>query len=171
MRRGGGHAGGRGLYLQANTFRGNTTLQLQLIDIRPSLTPSRHEAADLNLLHRLVAGEGPHRAGAGPAPGVPQPVRRLLDRAGAAAPPGKAEEEMLPFLRRLSALSGGCESFLRAGLALAVFQERGLIALSVQGDQVTLSLNPIQGKVDLFACPYLSRLREDAAGKSGGVVS
>ena len=40
---------------------------------------------------------------------------------------------MLPFLRRLSALSGGCESFLRAGLALAVFQERGLIALSVQG--------------------------------------
>lgn len=28
-------------YLQANTFRGNTTLQLQLIDIRPSLTPSR----------------------------------------------------------------------------------------------------------------------------------
>ena len=42
---------------------------------------------------------------------------------------------MLPFLRRLSALSGGCESFLRAGLALAVFQERGLIALSVQGDQ------------------------------------
>ena len=45
-------------YLQANTFRGNTTLQLQLIDIRPSLTPSRHEAADLDLLHRLVAGEG-----------------------------------------------------------------------------------------------------------------
>ena len=59
----------------------------------------------------------------------------------------------------------------RSALALAVFQERGLIALSVQGDQVTLSLNPIQGKVDLFACPYLSRLREDAAGKSGGVVS
>ena len=42
-------------YLQANTFRGNTTLQLQLIDIRPSLTPSRHEAADLDLLRRLLA--------------------------------------------------------------------------------------------------------------------
>ena len=71
---------------------------------------------------------------------------------------------------------GGCRhspAGVRAssGLALAVFQERGLIALSVQGDQVTLSLNPIQGKVDLFACPYLSRLREDAAGKSGGDVS
>ena len=43
-------------YLQANTFRGNTTLQLQLIDIRPSLVPSRHEAADLELLDRLMAG-------------------------------------------------------------------------------------------------------------------
>ncbi|MFR0769073.1 MAG: hypothetical protein ACLSHO_05280 [Dysosmobacter sp.] len=31
-------------YLQANTFRGTTTLQLQLVDLRPSLTPSRHEA-------------------------------------------------------------------------------------------------------------------------------
>ncbi|MEI3361982.1 MAG: single-stranded-DNA-specific exonuclease RecJ [Oscillospiraceae bacterium] len=44
-------------YLQANTFRGSTTLQLQLIDLRPSLTPSRHEAADLALLHRLLEGE------------------------------------------------------------------------------------------------------------------
>ena len=34
-------------YLQANTFRGTTSLQLQLIDIRPSLTPSRHEAEAL----------------------------------------------------------------------------------------------------------------------------
>ena len=28
-------------YLQANSFRGSTTLQLQLIDIRLSLTPDR----------------------------------------------------------------------------------------------------------------------------------
>ena len=158
-------------YLQANTFRGNTTLQLQLIDIRPSLTPSRHEAADLDLLHRLVAGEGltgQERARLQASRSQFAAFWTVLERQ---LRRGKAEEEMLPFLRRLSALSGGCESFLRAGLALAVFQERGLIALSVQGDQVTLSLNPIQGKVDLFACPYLSRLREDAAGKSGGVVS
>ena len=60
---------------------------------------------------------------------------------------------------------------LRAGLALAVFRERGLIALSAHGDQMTLSLNPIQGKVDLFASPYLSRLREDPAGRNGGAVS
>ena len=158
-------------YLQANTFRGNTTLQLQLIDIRPSLTPSRHEAADLDLLRRLMAGE----------PLTSQERTRLLasrSQFGAfwtvlerRLRQGKAETDTLPLLRRLSARSGGCESFLRAGLALAVFAERGLITLSAQGDQITLSLNPIQGKVDLFACPYLSRLREDSAGRNGGAVS
>ena len=158
-------------YLQANTFRGNTTLQLQLIDIRPSLTPSRHEAADLDLLRRLTAGE----------PLTSQERTRLQASRGQFAAfwtvlehrlrRGKAELDTLPLLRRLSARSGGCESFLRAGLALAVFAERGLISLSAQGDQITLSLNPIQGKVDLFACPYLSRLRDDAAGRNGGAVS
>ena len=158
-------------YLQANTFRGNTTLQLQLIDIRPSLTPSRHEAADLDLLRRLLAGEdltGQERARL-------QTSRSQFEKYWKTLEPqlrhGKAETDALPFLRRLSALSGGGESFLRAGLALAVFRERGLIALSAHGDQMTLSLNPIQGKVDLFASPYLSRLREDPAGRNGGAVS
>lgn len=44
-------------YFQINTFRGNTTLQLQLVDIRPSLTPSRHQAEDLALVARLEAGD------------------------------------------------------------------------------------------------------------------
>ena len=166
MRRGGGHAGGRGLLSPGQYLPGQ---------YHPAAAahrhPSRHEAADLDLLHRLVAGEGltgQERARLQASRSQFAAFWTVLERQ---LRRGKAEEEMLPFLRRLSALSGGCESFLRAGLALAVFQERGLIALSVQGDQVTLSLNPIQGKVDLFACPYLSRLREDAAGKSGGVVS
>ena len=33
--------------------------------------------------------------------------------------------------------------------------------MTVQEDRVTLCLNPIQGKADLNACPYLSRLRDD----------
>ena len=150
-------------YLQANTFRGNTTLQLQLIDIRPSLTPSRHEAADLELLDRLAAGT----------PLTAQETARLsasreqfgtywvlLERR---LRQGKAEEDQLPFLRQLAAQAGGSESFLRAGLALLVFHERGLLSVSRDGGRLTLCLNPIQGKVDLFASPYLSRLRGGAA--------
>jgi single-stranded-DNA-specific exonuclease len=148
-------------YLQANTFRGNTTLQLQLIDIRPSLTPSRHEAADLDLLRRLMGQETVT---------VQEATRLRASREQFAAcwvvlerylRQGKAEEYTLPYLRRLAAQCGGSESFLRTALALAVFQERGLISVTSHGDEMTLCLNPIQGKVDLFDCPYLSRLRDN----------
>ena len=71
----------------------------------------------------------------------------------------KLETDLLPYLRSLSAQAGGCDSFLRAALALLVFQERGLIALTLQDDRVSLCLNPIQGKIDLYASPYLLRLR------------
>ena len=149
-------------YLQANTFRGNTTLQLQLIDIRPSLTPSRHEAADLELLDRLLAGERVS----------PQETARLnasreqfgsywvlLERR---LRQGKLETDLLPFLRQLASTAGGSESFLRAALALQVFDERGLLSITLSGDRMTLCLNQIQGKVDLFSCPYLLRLRNSA---------
>ena len=72
---------------------------------------------------------------------------------------GKLETDLLPYLRSLAAQAGGCDSFLRAALALMVFQERGLISLSLQEDRITLCLNPVQGKVDLYASPYLRRLK------------
>ena len=154
-------------YLQANTFRGTTTLQLQLIDLRPSLTPSRHEVADLELIDRLVTGGDLSaqemsrlRASRNQFAACWTALERQLRQ-------GKADENTLPFLRRLSVLSGGCESFLRSALALAVFHERGLISLSRNGDRLQLCLVPTQGKVDLFACPYLSRLRSDAGEPRG----
>ena len=152
-------------YLQANTFRGNTTLQLQLVDLRPSLTPSRHEAESLALLHRLTEGE--HLT-------AQETARLMISRDQFAAfwrvlerhlKQGKLETELLPYLRTLAAQAGGCDSFLRAGLALTVFQERGLISLTLQDERLTLCLNPVQGKVDLNASPYLLRLRGGAETK------
>ena len=155
-----GHRVDAAFYLQANTFRGTTTLQLQLIDIRPSLVPSRHEAADLELIQRLTSGN----------PLTAQEATRLrTGREQFAAcwvalerhlRQGKLEVEQLPYLRQLATASGGSESFLRSALALQVFQERGLISLSLQGDHLTISLHPSSGKVDLFSSPYLSRLRD-----------
>ena len=49
-------------------------------------------------------------------------------------------------------------------LALAVFQERGLISLSRHEDQLQLCLNSVQSKVNLLECPYLSRLRDHSSG-------
>ena len=73
----------------------------------------------------------------------------------------------MPYLRRLAARTGGNESFLRAALALAVFRERGLIALTDRGDYMTLCLNPTRSKVDLNECPYLVRL-QNAANRNRG---
>lgn len=157
-------------YLQANTFRGNTTLQLQLIDLRPSLTPSRHEAEALDLVRRLTGG----------APISPQETARLRASRDQFAAcwrvlerhlrQGKVEEELLPYLRQLAAESGGSESFLRTALALAVFHERGLITMGLRNQHLVLCLNPTQGKVDLFACPHLVRL-QDAAHQNRGDLS
>ena len=152
-------------YLQANTFRGVTTLQLQLIDLRPSLTPSRHEAADLALVHRLLEGESVTSQEAVRL----QPSRDQFAACWRALESqlrqGKAERDTLPYLRYLASRSGGSESFLRAALALEVFQERGLISLASRGSQLKLCLIPTQGKVDLSACPYLSRLRDPCDGR------
>ena len=155
-------------YLQANTFRGITTLQLQLVDLRPSLTPSRHEAESLSLVRRLLDGR----------PLTPQETARLMASRDQFAAfwrvlsrhlkQGKLETELLPYLRSLAAQAGGCDSFLRSAMALAVFQERGLISLTCQEDRLTMCLNPIQGKVDLYASPYLLRLRNGAEIDRGG---
>lgn len=66
----------------------------------------------------------------------------------------------LPLLRLLAAESGGSDGFLRAAMALRVFRERGLVQIT-QGEDgfLTLRLSRPAGKVDLFACPYLRRLK------------
>ena len=155
-------------YLQANTFRGTTSLQLQLIDIRPSLTPSRHEAEALDLLGRLLDGG---------ALTAQEQCRLRATREQFAAcwvvlerrlRHGKTEEPWLPWLRLLAAEAGGNESFLRTALALAVFCERGLLALTRQDDMLLASLTPTQGKVDLTACPYLARLSPGGGNRNRG---
>ena len=147
-------------YLQANTFRGNTTLQLQVVDIRSSLTPSRHEAEAMELICRLRQGG---RITAQERSRM-RSTRELYGAYWVALErhlrQGKAEVETLPYLRSLAGRIGGTESFLRAALAVEVFSERGLISVQRQGDAMTLCLNQLQGKVDLFGCPYLVRLNE-----------
>ena len=135
-------------YLQANTFRGATTLQLQLIDLRPSLTPSRHEGEALDLLHRLLEGEPLTAQEAGRLNASRDQFGACWLALGRRLRSGKAAEPLLPFIRQLAAEAGGSGGF------------RALVSLSLREDILTASLNPTQGKVDLFACPYLARLRE-----------
>lgn len=154
-------------YLQVNTFRGQTTLQLQLIDIRPSLSPSRHEAEAFSLCCRCRSGD----------PLTAQEISRLRtsrEQFGAYwtvlerhLRRGKIEGATLPILRQLATEAGGNESFLRTLFSLFVFSERGLLSINREEDWMSLCLLPAaQGKVDLFSCPYLLRLQGPSANRN-----
>lgn len=147
-------------HLQANVFRGSTTLQMQLVDLRPSRCASRQEAESLALLERLKTGEtltSQERAKL-------QISRQQFGAFWKTIEPtlrqGKRDEPLLPYLRQLAAVGNGAEGFLRAAVALDVFAERRLLQVNHHGEHVTLSLVPVEGKVDLFASPYLARLQE-----------
>ena len=153
-------------HLQLNTFRGTTSVQLQLLDLRPSLCASRHEAEALELLHRCMDGS----------PLSAQETARLKtsrEQFGAfwtvlsrRLDSGRLETPALPLLRQLAEEAGGNESFLRAALALEVFSERGLLSLSHEGTSIRLKRIPRKDKADLNACPYLARLGNPAAPRN-----
>ena len=147
-------------YLQINEFRGNRAVQLQLLDLRPSRTPSAREAELLALRDALLAGEPlAPRDAARLLPSREQFVRvwRILERD---AGEGCLSGPELPLLRRIAGELPGAESFLRTALCLEVFAERGLLSLERVNGILTLRLTAEGKKVELDDGPYLRRLRE-----------
>ena len=145
-------------YLQINEFRAARSIQLQLIDLRPSLDPSGRESEALALCRELTGGGvlSPRDA-ARALPSRDQFVRawRILQHeAGADGVSGPA----LPLLRRLSAEMVGAETFLRTAMCLQVFAERGLVTIAREGETLSLRLTAEGKKVELEDSPYLSAL-------------
>ena len=153
-------------YLQVNEFRGSRTVQLQMVDLRPSLRPSGREQEALALAEQCAARQ----------PISARDARRLLptrEQFAAAwrflertVPEGGLTTGYLPLLRTLAAELGKAEPFPRAALCLAVFAERGLLTLERQGDDVTLHLHRGR-KVVLGQSPHLLWLHENI--EKGGV--
>ncbi len=143
-------------HLQINEFRGVSSVQLQLVDLRPAAEPSQRERECLELIERLTAGEPVSAAEA---------VRLLPERRQFAAlwraiERMEAEEAVsrLPALRRLAGALEGTESFLRAALGLEVFAERGLVSLERRADRMIV--RPVPGRrADLEQSAYMRRLR------------
>ncbi len=146
-------------HLQLNEFRGVSSVQLQLVDLRPAAGPSQRERECLELVERLTGGGAVTAAEA---------LRLLPERrqfAGLWRAIGRMEAECggsvprLPALRRLAGALDGTESFLRTALGLEVFAERGLVTLSVQEDMMILQ--PVPGrKADLEQSAYVRALRK-----------
>ena len=153
-------------YLQVNEFRGSRTVQLQMVDLRPSLWASGREQEALALADRCTARQlMPVRDARRLLPTRDQfaAAWRFLERT---VPEGGLTTGYLPLLRALAAELGKAEPFPRAALCLSVFAERGLLTLERQGDDVTLRLRRGQ-KVVLGQSPHLLWLHENI--EKGGV--
>ena len=145
-------------YLQVNEFRSQRSIQLQLIDLRPSLDPSGRENEALSLCRELISGGTlSPRDAARALPSRDQFVRawRVLERE---VGPDGVSEPMLPLLRHLSSEMVGAETFLRTAMCLQVFAERGLLSIEREGTTLTLRLTADGKKVELDKSPYLSAL-------------
>ena len=152
-------------YLQINEFRGNRTVQLQMVDILPC-TDGEDEC--LHLLERCLRGdrllpkEAVHLL-----PSRSQCVQlwRALEHT---VPPEGLTACYLPLLRELSARLEGADPFLRTAFCLEVFRERQLLTLRQEGDTISITLTG-QGKhVRLEESGYLQGLHEVMQPKRGG---
>ena len=154
--------------MQINEFRGSRTVQLQMVDIRPSLCASGREQEALTLAHRCAAGKAVSLREARRA----LPTReqfaaawRFLDRT---VPEDGLTTDRLPLLRLMAAELGGAEPVLRAAMCAAVFRERGLLDWQLNGDAITLHLRRGQ-HVALDQSPLMNTLQNDNE-KGGGAL-
>jgi len=155
-------------YLQINEFRSSRTVQLQMVDIRPSLSGSAREEESLQLVGRCLQGQELR----------PRDAVRLLPSRDQCVclwralqhtvPPDGLEADYLPLLRRLSGALHGAEPFLRTALCLEVFRERGLLQSLRQGDSIRLHLTGQGKKVALDRSEYLLRLHQALDAAKGG---
>ncbi len=144
-------------HLQVNEFRGLSSVQLQLVDLRPAAAPSQRERECLELVERLVSGLEITEEEA---------LRLLPERRQLAAlwrAIGRLEQEeaasRLPTLRRLAGALDGAESFLRAAFGVEIFAERGLVTLAIREDRMIVC--PVPGRrADLEQSAYVRTLRK-----------
>lgn len=155
-------------YLQINEFRSSRTVQMQMVDIRPSLTGSTREEESLELVDCCLRGDELRpRDAVRLLPSRDQCVSlwRALQHA---VPPNGLETDYLPLLRRLSGALQGAEPFLRTVLCLEVFRERGLLQCRRLGDSISLHLTSQGKKVALDRSEYLLRLHQALDTSRGG---
>ena len=154
-------------YLQINEFRGSRTVQLQMVDIRPSLCASGREQEALTLAHHIAGGGVPPLRDARRALPTRQQFAaawRFLERA---VPEEGLTADTLPLLRHMASELGGVEPFLRAAVCAAVFRERGL--LDWQETEHTITLHLHRGcRVSLEHSPLMAALAYHDSEKGGG---
>ncbi|MBQ9973402.1 MAG: single-stranded-DNA-specific exonuclease RecJ [Oscillospiraceae bacterium] len=144
-------------YPQINEYRGARSVQLHLVDMRPS--PSRTQMErDAYEAYRAGAAMTAEQAR------CLIPVReefvalwRYLGRQ-----PGELEATPAQIARALARNGAAREDPAHIMVCLDVMRERGLIFMEQQGDKVRVTINPDSSKVDLEQSDILIRLHRAA---------
>ena len=140
---------------QINEFRGVRSVQLLVVDLRPAQSPIQAEE-ELLRHYRAGALTPPEAACLLPQRQEFEQLWRFLVRS---ARGGCLEEPPLKLWRRASRVCASQPAFTRTMVCLDVFDERGLITLRSSTGRLHISLNHVEGKVDLNSSPILRQLR------------
>ncbi len=150
---------------QINEFRGNRSVQLNLVDIRPDLESREAAASDRKLAERFDAGEQLSEREVSMLLPVRSDFALVWRYLTANVQEGLLQEDLGCLSRKISR-SAGCR--LRPGklwMCLQVFRERGLLACSTDRDCVQILLADCTGKVDLEQSPLMIKLKQQKAGE------
>jgi len=150
---------------QINEFRGNRSVQLNLVDIRPDRESRELAMGDRKLILRfeqdgmLSASEAALLL---PERGEFAIVWRYLvanvrDRA--------MQEDLYCLSRKISRSVGQLLRPGRVWMCLQIFRERGLLSCCSNRDCVQITLSDSAGKVDLEQSPLMLRLKKQKAGE------
>ena len=143
---------------QVNEFRGRRDVQLQLTDLRPAKTRAQLEQ---HLFQRLMAGEGMlpgHAAGLLPSRKEFAGLWRYLQNQTGRTP--RLETGVSQLSKSVARAFGLRESYGRTLVCLEVMDELGLIQVERRDRRLTITVNTVEGKVDLEQSALMKRLRK-----------
>ena len=150
---------------QINEFRGNRSVQLNLVDIRPDWESRDAAACDRKLAARFDAGEELSNREVSMLLPVRSDFALVWRYLTANVQEGVLQEDLGCLSRKISR-SANCR--LRPGklwMCLQVFRERGLLTCSTDRDCVQILLADCAGKVDLEQSPLMMKLKQQKAGE------
>ena len=149
---------------QINEFRGNRSVQLNLVDIRPDRESREQFSADLQLYERF----------AGPCALEPWEAALLLPARSdftavwryfmANAQDRQMMEDLGCLSRKITRFAGQPCSPGRLRICLDVFRERGLLSVESSHGRVHIILSEPAAKVDLDRSPIIIKLKQQKGG-------
>ena len=145
-----------------NHFNGNVSVQMQVSDLRPSLTRAQQERL---LLDRFLAGEALNdweREALLPERSEFAAVWRYVSGKG------RVDESERNFVRNVAKTYHVNESVAHILLALTVLQECGLVEAQLDRGRILATALNVGQKVDLDASALLQRLKSEATTEWGG---